>query len=50
MSKFLKTLKRDLKKVNVERKQILKKDSVIPKTKKESSRKEKKSNAKDLER
>ena len=43
MSNFLRTLKRDLKKVNVERKQILKKDFFLSQTKKkESSRNEKK--------
>ena len=42
ISYFLKTLQKDLKKVNVDPKQILKKDSLYRKRKKESSRNEKK--------
>ena len=42
ISNFLKTLQRDLKKVNVDPKQILKKDNLYRKRKKESSRNEKK--------
>ena len=39
---FLKTLQRDLKRVKVDPKQVLKKDSLYRKRKKESSRNEKK--------
>ena len=42
ISNFLKTLHRDLKKVNVDPKQILKKDSLYRKRKEESSRNQKK--------
>ena len=49
ISNFLKTLHRDLKKVNVDPKQILKKDSLYRKRKRESSRNEKKQ-WKDLKR
>ena len=41
---LLEELTTDLKKVNVEWKQILKRDNLISKTKKESSRNEKKGN------
>ena len=43
---FLKTLQRDLKRVKVDPKQVLKKDSLYRKRKKESSRNEKKNNKK----
>ena len=46
ISNLLKKLWRDLKKVNLEPKQVLKKDSVRRKLKKESSRTEEKSNGK----
>ena len=42
ISNFLKTLQRDLKKVNVDQKQILRKHSLYRKRKEESSKNEKK--------